>query len=275
MRLLLLNNGIVTEVVVQDNYIVDKEMHPFDTIIVDDVNLFTIDELYSVDEYTKRVFVKLSPSAKLNYTREIMSMSKEQAAYALIAKGFKDIADSKVRKLGSASLRTAWVRPNAPYTRLCAEVLEMITLLGITDTQADELFTIGSAINLSNIQGTTSVTDYFEIAKYELRENLKFSFEQEIADLTASVSMDEKVSWVKQETEARAWNLNNTSSTPLIDGLLTSRNFGETKQVLVDKIIINADRYSVMYSNILGKFQNLSALLNTVASVTDIKQISW
>ena len=85
----------------------------------------------------------------------------------------------------------------------------------------------------------------------------------------------ERLRVVRNFLEDRAWNLNNTSSTPLIDGLLTSRNFGETKQVLVDKIIINADRYSVMYSNILGKFQNLSALLNTVASVTDIKQISW
>ena len=85
----------------------------------------------------------------------------------------------------------------------------------------------------------------------------------------------EIASWSKQESEARMWIADNTVNTPFIDVLLSSRNLGETKAELVDKIILNADAYALEYSKILGKFQNISKLLSAAKTKDELSTIVW
>jgi hypothetical protein len=256
MRLLLLNAGIVSEILTQNDYIIDTGLHPHDTLVLDDQSLFTVGETYTQEVFAARAFALLTPTEQLLQTRKNASMTKEQADYALIIEGLKDLAEAQVTKLGSPPLRAAWYRPQTNYTRLCVEVdIEMKALLGITDTQMDEGFSIGMSLDIKDLAGTATPAQYAIITKYEATTAATATFDQAIATLTANISMNEKVSFTKQETEARAWNADNLAVTPLIDGLLVSRGLGETKQILVDKIIVSADAYAVAYSQALGEYQ--------------------
>lgn len=86
----------------------------------------------------------------------------------------------------------------------------------------------------------------------------------------------EMASWAKQEEQARAWKLDNSYPTPTIDGLLSSRALtGETKDLLCDKIISNADGYEVEYSSVLGKCQSLLKKVPLATNENEVNLIVW
>lgn len=96
-----------------------------------------------------------------------------------------------------------------------------------------------------------------------------------LTGILGEVAFWEPGSFTTQEKEARAWNADNTVSTPFVDALLASRNLGETKQELVDKIITKADAYTVVYADMLGKFQNLIKQVQAATTVDEVKAITW
>lgn len=92
--------------------------------------------------------------------------------------------------------------------------------------------------------------------------------------ITQNAPSKEIDSWKKQEDEARAWDADNTASTPLIDGLLISRGLSETKAQLVQKIIENADNWAIAYSAELGAYQSRVKRINaTTATLADVQAV--
>lgn len=89
------------------------------------------------------------------------------------------------------------------------------------------------------------------------------------------VEPHEMSSWRKQEEQARAWDVDNTYATPIIDSILATRNLGETKQELVTKIISNATIYEVLYGNLLGKYQNRLKQIASTTTVDEANIITW
>jgi len=85
----------------------------------------------------------------------------------------------------------------------------------------------------------------------------------------------EPTSFNLQEQEARAWNKDNTTSTPFLDNLLLARDIKGTKQELVNKIIKNADAYKIEYAKILGKFQSLMKKIDACTTVDEVIAINW
>ncbi len=83
--------------------------------------------------------------------------------------------------------------------------------------------------------------------------NINLDLEKEVAKLTQDVPETEKATWTKQEQEARAYKVDNTTPTPCIDYLVASR--GVDKDTLVDKIIYKADIYSQALFTLIGKKQ--------------------
>ena len=108
---------------------------------------------------------------------------------------------------------------------------------------------------------------------FKLNE-INSAFNLAVTNITTALP-HEMVSWRKQEEEARAYLVDNTVATPFIDVLMDTRNFGETKDELVAKIIANADEYEIAYAALLGKFQNLSKAIAYCTSVTEVEAISW
>lgn len=85
----------------------------------------------------------------------------------------------------------------------------------------------------------------------------------------------EIASWDKQESEARAWTMDNATSTPLIDALLVGRNLGESKELFVNKIITKADAYKGFYGQILGKLHAKQKELSSATTIEALKAIAW
>ena len=92
-----------------------------------------------------------------------------------------------------------------------------------------------------------------ERAKLQKIEELKLQLEKYLDKHVVDTPLSEKISWSKQEAEAREYLKDDTAHTPYVDALLASRNKGETKMDLINKIITKADAYSVFHGTLLGK----------------------
>jgi len=99
--------------------------------------------------------------------------------------------------------------------------------------------------------------------------NLKYN--SAISSLFDNTPQSEIQSWTKQETEARAWRLDNDTPTPFIDAIVFGRQID--KGVLVERIIAKADVYSVMLGNIMGQRQAFEDKLNSATNSKDIEEI--
>ena len=113
--------------------------------------------------------------------------------------------------------------------------------------------------------------DGTKISKFIDLEN---SFNNDTLKITTALP-HEMTSWGKQVSQARAWVADNTVLTPFIDNLLTARSLGETKEILVGKIIANADAYEIAYAKLLGKFQKLTRQVEDATTVEEIDAIMW
>ena len=93
-------------------------------------------------------------------------------------------------------------------------------------------------------------------AKSKKIEELKLQLEKYLDEHITDTPLSEKLSWSKQESEAREYLKDDTAHTPYVDALLASRNKGETKMDLVNKVITKADAYSLFHGTLLGKLHN-------------------
>ena len=100
-----------------------------------------------------------------------------------------------------------------------------------------------------------------EVVKTERNDNsyllskANADFETAISSLTSSIPTREISTWTKQESEARAYLLDSTASTPFIDAVCLAREVD--KNYLVGKIIEKADSYAVAVGTLTGVRQKL------------------
>lgn len=78
----------------------------------------------------------------------------------------------------------------------------------------------------------------------------------------------ERETWATQEREARAWVLDNTAPTPMLDGILIA---GEAKADLVASVIAKADALKAASSAIIGAQRALLATTPIPQDYTDPK----
>lgn len=128
------------------------------------------------------------------------------------------------------SIGQAWVDTQAEYE-----------LLDIADAVQDD----GSFRELTN-----------EDLKPFIMQSANNDFTEQIKALVLGVPEDEVLTWAKQETEAKAWQLDNSVDTPLIDGILLNRN-KYSKVELVDKILEKAGVYAALTGQLIGLRQQV------------------
>lgn len=87
-------------------------------------------------------------------------------------------------------------------------------------------------------------------------------FESEISILKAGYTDDEMKSWDKQDQEARAYLLDNTSTTPLLSSMIGERG-GDIHDFSI-KIVKNSDSWSVAYGAALGRKQKRQKELENI-----------
>lgn len=107
--------------------------------------------------------------------------------------------------------------------------------------------------HIENEDGTISITfrelTSAELLPYALKDINK-EYEDAVRNLTIDTPDSEKQTWVKQESEARAYKSDNMALTPLIDAICETRKC--TKEYIVNKIIEKADAYAVAIGRLTG-----------------------
>lgn len=126
-----------------------------------------------------------------------------------------------------------------------------------------ELTSEGKFYEAYNSDGTADTLKSIDVADTEdTRKQLAVinrEFLQSVKDLIGEVPKHEVDSWGQQEQEARAYLLDNTVSTPLIDAIASAR--GVAKDLLITKIIEKADAYTVAIGTLIGNRQAKEDLL--------------
>lgn len=79
-------------------------------------------------------------------------------------------------------------------------------------------------------------------------------------------------SWDKQEAEAKAYTIDNTTPTPFIDTLASAR--GTTKEELVIKILEKAAAFEIAGAQIIGGVQSIKDTIKKASTISEIKAIA-
>jgi hypothetical protein len=101
----------------------------------------------------------------------------------------------------------------------------------------------------------------------------KASFKLKISEITTA-DISEKDSWKDQEKEALAWLENNDVETPILNALIISRNLDEDIEILVNKIVQNAQTYRDLYFPLLGKYQSINKQIENAENIEDLDNIN-
>tara|TARA_R110000868_G_scaffold244257_2_gene500398 strand:+ start:85 stop:702 length:618 start_codon:yes stop_codon:yes gene_type:complete len=105
---------------------------------------------------------------------------------------------------------------------------------------------------------------------------LQLALDTYVRTLIGVEGSKETESFTTQEREAREWTASNAVATPFVDALLAGRSLaGETKQTLVDVIIIKADLYAAAYAGLLGKFHRLTKEIEVATTKAEVLAVVW
>jgi len=106
----------------------------------------------------------------------------------------------------------------------------------------------------------------------KLRE-INADYQSELNAILRDYPEAETQTWDKQESEARAYQANSSSPTPLIDAIAASRNMD--KNELVQRVIAKADAWIALSGSATGKRQALEDTIANAKTLEAIESISW
>lgn len=168
---------------------------------------------------------------------------------------------------------------NTAYESLIYDELTNTYTLIINSVETD--MTAAQKIEVLNAcSGWVDTTYIYEELAFDIhvknkKTALKAFFNTSVEQMVPNVTAHEMASWRKQEEEARAWVVDTTAPTPMIDILLVARDLGEAKVELVDKIILNADANLEIYSEYLGRFQKAIRLVDAATTKEELQAIGF
>lgn len=117
------------------------------------------------------------------------------------------------------------------------------------------------------------VAALLERVRVEARARIDAAYTQAINVIAASYPETERNSWAKQEQEARAWMIDNTTAAPLLTAIAAAR--GTTLADICARVIANADAYAVYAGGVIGKRQALMLLVDAATTSTGLEAITW
>lgn len=97
------------------------------------------------------------------------------------------------------------------------------------------------------------------------------AYQQAIAEMTPGYPDDERLTFDKQEAEARAWMADSSASTPFVDALAAGRQMNKAE--LVGRIIAKADAFTLASGSLTGQRQRYEDLLKNAQDAEAVKAI--
>lgn len=111
----------------------------------------------------------------------------------------------------------------------------------------------------------------FSQLKIEKLNEINALYQQAIATLTPTYPDDERLTFDKQEQEARAWLTDNSTPTPFVDALAAGRQMDKSE--LVGRIIAKADAFAVASGLLTGQRQRYEDLLDAAETAEEVEAI--
>lgn len=109
-----------------------------------------------------------------------------------------------------------------------------------------------------------------ELKATKLNE-INAAYQQAIATLTPTYPDDERLTFDKQEQEARAWLVDNSFPTPFIDALAAGRQMDKAE--LVSRIIAKADAFALASGSLTGQRQRYEDMLKDAQDAESVAAI--
>lgn len=97
------------------------------------------------------------------------------------------------------------------------------------------------------------------------------AYQVAIATLTPTYPDDERLTFDKQEAEARSWLADNSTSTPFVDALAAGRQMDKAE--LVSRIIAKADAFALASGSLTGQRQRYEDLLDVADTAEAVAAI--
>lgn len=97
------------------------------------------------------------------------------------------------------------------------------------------------------------------------------SYQIAIATLTPTYPDDERLTFDKQEAEARAWLADNDAETPFVDALAAGRQMDKAE--LVSRIIAKADAFALASGSLTGQRQRYEDMLDVAETAEAVAAI--
>lgn len=110
-----------------------------------------------------------------------------------------------------------------------------------------------------------------ELKAIKLNE-INATYQQAIATLTPTYPDDERLTFDKQEQEARAWLADNSTSTPFIEALAAGRQMDKAE--LVSRIIAKADAFALASGSLTGQRQRYEDMLDAAQDAEAVAAIA-
>ena len=107
--------------------------------------------------------------------------------------------------------------------------------------------------------------------KLQKLSEINVAYQQAIAKMTSGYPDDERLTFDKQEQEARAWLADNSAPTPFVDALAAGRQM--EKAELVSRIIAKADAFALASGSLTGQRQRYEDLLDAVSTAEAVEAI--
>lgn len=107
--------------------------------------------------------------------------------------------------------------------------------------------------------------------KSQKLDEINATYQQAIATLTHTYPDDERLTFDKQEQEARAWLADNSTSTPFVDALAAGRQMDKAE--LVNRIIAKADAFAIASGLLTGQRQRYEDLLDVAETAEEVEAI--
>lgn len=98
-------------------------------------------------------------------------------------------------------------------------------------------------------------------------------YQSELDAILSDYPSAETKTWDKQEAEARAWQADNTASTPLLDAVASGRNMGKAE--LVQRVLAKADAWIALSGQATGKRQRLEDEISKAKTLEAFDAIQW
>ncbi len=111
----------------------------------------------------------------------------------------------------------------------------------------------------------------FSQLKIEKLNEINTAYQQAIATLTPTYPDDERLTFDKQESEARTWLADDSTSTLFVDALASGRQMDKAE--LVNRIIAKADAFALASGSLTGQRQRYEDLLDAAETAEEVEAI--